>query len=384
MGMFFEEYKEVTKPKELPDWGKEIKVDDKRDDWDSPLAKRMKGDVRPLADEPEKKGLTPEDKLRIKEESGWPDEVIDQIGSVHEYETYRDAGLQPYRVEDIMPDKGNGWILMRPDADFPEQTAVSDDNYSRIFFDDKPPLNAEGRPVDVYRVGDQKGGILAELTPKEYEAIASERNVDGKIGIDNAFNGDERRFYWLGARPDHLDQIEDQSSLHLVPERRFDIDRPHAPVERVDEPEKKGLTPEEKKEIQEETGWPDEIIDKIGSMEEYEIYKNAGLQAQEIDGRWCLVRGDIDWDQVDEMGRTNQERADQGLSPINKDGKVIELHHIGQHADSPLAELTPEEHRGQGNDTILHDKSKETEIDRTVFARERSDHWDSRAHEGGQ
>lgn len=152
----------------------------------------------------------------------------------------------------------------------------------------------------------------------------------------------------------------------------------------TDELEKKGLTPEEKEKIQEETGWPDEVVDQIGSMEEYEIYKNAGLQAQKIDGKWCLVRGDIDWNQVDEMGRTNRERADQGLSPINKDGKVIELHHIGQHADSPLAELTPEEHRGKGNDAILHDKSKETEIDRTVFAVERSNHWEARAYEGGQ
>lgn len=83
------------------------------------------------------------------------------------------------------------------------------------------------------------------------------------------------------------------------------------------------------------------------------------------------------------MGRTNRERAEQGLSPINKDGKVIELHHIGQHADSPLAELTTEEHRGKGNDTILHNKTKESEIDRQAFAKERNEHWEARANEGG-
>lgn len=37
---------------------------------------------------------------------------------------------------------------------------------------------------------------------------------------------------------------------------------------------------------------------------------------------------------------------------------------------SPLAELTTQEHRGKGNDTILHDKQKETEIDRGEFAKE--------------
>ena len=82
------------------------------------------------------------------------------------------------------------------------------------------------------------------------------------------------------------------------------------------------------------------------------------------------------------MGRTNRERAEQGLSPLNKSGNVIELHHIGQHADSPLAELTQAEHRGKGNDTILHDKTKDTEINRQVFAGERSEHWEKRAQEG--
>lgn len=144
-----------------------------------------------------------------------------------------------------------------------------------------------------------------------------------------------------------------------------------------------GLTDEEKAKIKEETGWSDEIIDAIGSMEEYEIYKNAGLVEVEIDGKKCLVRNDIDWDQKDAMGRTNRERTEQGLSPINKDSKVIELHHIGQHADSPLAELTTEEHRGKGNDTILHNKAKESEIDRQAFAKERNEHWEARANEGG-
>ncbi len=127
-----------------------------------------------------------------------------------------------------------------------------------------------------------------------------------------------------------------------------------------------------------ETGWSDEIVDSISCQEEYEIYKNADLTEMEVGGKTCLVRNDIDWEQKDAMGRTNKERAEQGLSPVNKDGKAIELHHIGQRADSPLAELTTQEHRGKGNDTILHDKTKESEIDRTAFATERSEHWEAR------
>ncbi len=96
-----------------------------------------------------------------------------------------------------------------------------------------------------------------------------------------------------------------------------------------------------------------------------------------------MVRNDIDMNQKDEMGRTNKERMEQGLSPISKNGETIELHHIGQHSDSPLAELTTSEHRGQGNDSILHDKTKESEIDRNKFNKEKETHWENRAKQGG-
>ena len=142
---------------------------------------------------------------------------------------------------------------------------------------------------------------------------------------------------------------------------------------------KKELTDEEKQKIKEETGWSDEIVDSISSMKEYEIYKNAGLEEREINGKKCLVRKDIDLEQKDSMGRTNAERMEKGLPPLDKNGRPIELHHIGQKPNSPLAELTTSEHRDKGNDIVLHDKKKESEIDRDKFAEERSEHWKARS-----
>lgn len=46
-----------------------------------------------------------------------------------------------------------------------------------------------------------------------------------------------------------------------------------------------------------------------------------------------------------------------------------------------MAELAQEEHRGKGNDAILHDKTKESEIDRQAFAGKGSDHWATGAEE---
>ena len=144
------------------------------------------------------------------------------------------------------------------------------------------------------------------------------------------------------------------------------------------------LSDEEKQKIKDETGWSDEIIESIESMKEYDIYKNAGLQEVEINGKKCLVRSDIDWEQKDEYGRTNRERVEKTppLSPININIETIELHHIGQKANSPFAELTKKEHMLDGNNQILHDTSKrESEIDRNgEFKKEKQEHWLERAN----
>lgn len=146
---------------------------------------------------------------------------------------------------------------------------------------------------------------------------------------------------------------------------------------------KEGLTDEQKQRIKEETGWSDEIIDAIGSWQEYEIYKNAGLVEAEIGGKKCLIRNDIDWNQLDEKGKTNAQRVKEGKAPLDKNGEQIQLHHIGQRADSPLAELTFDEHRRGGNDSILHDKTKETEVHgagkENAWKAERESYWKARA-----
>lgn len=174
-----------------------------------------------------------------------------------------------------------------------------------------------------------------------------------------------------------LGTIENQSLESLKIENKCAAEGKEATQKEI------SLSDEEKQIVKDETGWSDEIIEAIKSKEEYEIYKNAGLQEVEINGKKCLVRSDIDWEQKDSMGRSNKERAEFGLSPINKNGETIELHHIGQKNDGQLAELTPDEHRGKENYSVLHDTKKESEINRIEFTSERSEHWKSIANGGG-
>ncbi|MGI6387149.1 MAG: HNH/ENDO VII family nuclease [Desulfomonilia bacterium] len=57
---------------------------------------------------------------------------------------------------------------------------------------------------------------------------------------------------------------------------------------------------------------------------------------------------------------------------------------LGRKSDGPLAELTPDEHRGKENYSVLHATKKESEIDRRAFNSERIDHWKARANAGVQ
>lgn len=144
--------------------------------------------------------------------------------------------------------------------------------------------------------------------------------------------------------------------------------------------DKEGLNDEQKQKIKEEKGWSNDIINSIGSWEEYKIYRDAELVEVEIGGKKCLIRNDIDWNQLDEKGRTNSQRIQEGKAPLDKNGESIQLHHIGQHTNSPLAELTFVEHRSNGNDIILHDKLKETEVhvEGNTWNTERDTYWKAR------
>ena len=167
---------------------------------------------------------------------------------------------------------------------------------------------------------------------------------------------------------------ENTESQWLAPE---DLDKPFF----LTQENRHELAPvsAETKEKMEEAGFPDSVIEAIGSDAEANIYLEAELEPQQVNGKDALVRTDIDLDQKDLFGDTNLERMEQGRAPLDAQGNPIELHHVGQKPDSPLAELTRAEHREGGNDNGLHNKLKESEIDRSDFGKERQEYWKARA-----
>lgn len=122
-----------------------------------------------------------------------------------------------------------------------------------------------------------------------------------------------------------------------------------------------GLTMNQAALIQKESKLPLDFIKNFHSLDEYNVYKQAGLVAKKVNGKWAFLQ-DIDWKYKDEFGRTNAERVKKyGLAPIDPaTGKSFELHHIGQKTDSPLAILNEEQHRGNDVFSILHKNTGQT------------------------
>ena len=139
-----------------------------------------------------------------------------------------------------------------------------------------------------------------------------------------------------------------------------------------------GLSMDEAATIQRESRIPLNIIREFQSMEQYEIIRDSGMYGGVVNGSPALVR-DIDLNFVDDMGRTNLQRMQQGLAALDPEtGLAYELHHMGQTQDATMAILTQAEHRGVGNHAIWHDLISESVVDHgAAWTAQREAFWRS-------
>ena len=113
-----------------------------------------------------------------------------------------------------------------------------------------------------------------------------------------------------------------------------------------------GLNMNEAAMIQKESKYPLDVIKNFKSVDEYNVYKDAGLKVDMVNGKSALIRNiDPNYKSPNAKGvmETNLERMKAGKAPRYKgpDGKpkTFELHHVNQDPDGTLALLTYEEHR---------------------------------------
>ena len=155
--------------------------------------------------------------------------------------------------------------------------------------------------------------------------------------------------------------VEDETNKLEAPSRNEVVEQTSNNTgdvtESTQETNSEGLTEQEKQLIKEKTGWSDKIVDAIRTKEEAQVYIDAGLVEGEVNGKPALLQPKIDGKACNEPKWpewSNKDLAEEGYPPRDKNGRPYELHHIGQNPDSPLAELTYEQHHSDGNFKILH------------------------------
>ena len=78
-------------------------------------------------------------------------------------------------------------------------------------------------------------------------------------------------------------------------------------------------------------------------------------------------------------GETNLQRMGRGVAPIGTDGKSIELHHMLQSHDGPIAEVTSSFHKQNYSVLHINPNSIPSGIDRSDFNAWKRKYWKDRA-----
>jgi len=96
-------------------------------------------------------------------------------------------------------------------------------------------------------------------------------------------------------------------------------------------------------------------------------------------GNLVYQRPDIINPSLTQGGLTNIQRMQQGLAPFGPDGARIQLHHMLQTMDGPIAEVTQTFHRAYSSIIHINPNTIGSGIDRAAFNTWRSAYWINRA-----
>lgn len=105
------------------------------------------------------------------------------------------------------------------------------------------------------------------------------------------------------------------------------------------------------------------------------IFIKNRIKSYKLEDGSIILLQDIDWNLVDDAGRTNVDRVVKNLAPIDKAGESFELHHIGMKSDAPLAILSNEEHHSKENYRILHWAEEGKDIESSEWDKQRREFW---------
>ncbi|MCT3284680.1 hypothetical protein C6Y11_04475 [Lactiplantibacillus pentosus] len=82
---------------------------------------------------------------------------------------------------------------------------------------------------------------------------------------------------------------------------------------------------------------------------------------------------------ADAKGRTNVERTEKGLAPLETDNRPVDLHHMIQRNESSIAEVEQSFHQINSKTSHINSNSTPSGINRKDFQKWRRDYWKNRA-----
>lgn len=91
----------------------------------------------------------------------------------------------------------------------------------------------------------------------------------------------------------------------------------------------------------------------------------------------------IDPKRTDKLGRSSLERMQKGNAPIGPDGEPMNLHHLLQTNDGPLAETTKTQHQTYAKTLHINPNTLPSGIDRRQFDAWRRRYWIHRSNDFG-
>ena len=122
--------------------------------------------------------------------------------------------------------------------------------------------------------------------------------------------------------------------------------------------------------------------DQLDKQQQNGKNKLNGKRQTEFKGKKVTQDDDLfDPYAVDREGRTNIERMKQGRSPIGRDGKPVNVHHVDQTNTGPVTEMSGSEHQQGFGDLHQNTGQSPSQINRSQFNTWRKSYWKWRVND---
>lgn len=180
-------------------FSKEIKVTSDSDNSGGDVSNKT-NDVGDTAEENKMpySELSDEDKLKIKEETGWSDEIIDHIKDMDQYEIYKNADLYEAEIN------GRKCLVKDIDMDYVDpKTGMT--NRERLSHKPRPlsPIDSKtGEKIELHHMGQDFDGPFAEL-------CENSEHGDGKHSVLHDVNSESWR-----KDPEKKSEYQEQKDAH--------------------------------------------------------------------------------------------------------------------------------------------------------------------------